>query len=235
MEELVYAKRSFSEFQTFYDGSLTFQDGEKEYDFFPIPGRSGDLTINKKRFSNVTIPFNCFIRDNFPRNYKALTEFLYSVDGYQRLEYSQAPMHYRMALFAGNITPITGPYNHSGTFTIEFNCKPQRYLKLGDMPITVKTGKAITLNNPTRFGASPIVEVTGTGTFNIGGVGFTLSKNTGTVIIDFERQEAYEAGLINRNGDLTMTSSDFPTIPAGQSTISATGCTIKVYPRWFTI
>lgn len=235
MEELIYGGKAFSEFQTFYDSSQTFQKGEKEYELFPIPGRSGDLAINKKRFSNVTIPFNCFIRENFPKNYEALMAYLYSQDGYKKLEDSKYPLHYREALFAGVVEPETGVYNQSGMFTISFNCKPQKYLRIGEMPIEVKAGQTIELNNPTRFGASPIIEVTGTGTFTVGNVLFTLSKNTGIVIVDFERQEAYEEGMINRNGDLTMSESDFPTVPSGISTINATGCSLKVYPRWYTL
>jgi len=66
-------------------------------------------------------------------------------------------------------------------------------------------------------------------------VEFTLAVNTGVVHVDFERQEAWEDGIISRNSDLTMSEIDFPTIPSGTSTISASGCSLKVYPRWFTI
>lgn len=235
MEELIYGGKAFSDFQAFHDASQTFQSGEKEYEFFAIPGRSGDLTINKKRFANRNIPFNCFIREDFVKNFSDLRAYLYSCSGYKKLEYSQDAEYYRMAVFTGGIEPVTGTYNKSGMFTVVFNCKPQRYLKLGDKAFSVASGQTIAMKNPTRFGSYPLIDVTGTGTFVVNNVLFTLLQNTSVVHIDFERQEAWEDGGVNRNRDLTLSEIDFPTIPSGQSTISATGCSLKVYPRWFTI
>lgn len=236
MSELIYGGKRFSEFKTYYDGSLSFQSGDKEYDFFAVPGRSGDLTVFKNRFSNKTIPIPCFIRENFAANFSELKSFLYSLNGYQRLELSQDPNHFREAVFTGGITPETTPLNWGGKFTIDFYCKPQRYLKSGETPLHVDADDTLLIMNPTRFGAYPIIKVTGTGTFTVGGVLFTLSENTSVVTVDFERQDAYEeGGLVNRNGDLSMSETDFPTIPAGLSAITTTGCSIDVYPRWYTL
>lgn len=220
---------SFADYNTFYDSSQIFVTPEKQTEFFEIPGRSGDLSIFQNRYANVSIPYDCFIRKNFIENYTNLMNFLLSQDGYGRLENTKEADVYRMAQFVSPTEPETGAFLKYGTFTLTFNCKPQKWLKTGEIATYVDS--SVTLLNPTRFEAKPLIAVTGTGSITINGKALTLSTNTSTTYIDCDIQDAYE-GTTNRNGDLTVPNG-FPTLTAGTNTISVSGCTINLYPRWW--
>lgn len=220
---------SFADYGTFYDSSQIFITPEKQTEFFEIPGRSGDLSIFQNRYANVSIPYDCFIRSNFIENYTSLMNYLLSQDGYGRLENTREADVYRMAQFVSENEPSTGAFLKYGTFTLTFNCKPQKWLKSGENAIHVES--SVTLMNPTRFEAKPLIAVTGTGSMTINGKTLTLNANTSTTYIDCDIQDAYE-GTINRNGYLTVPNG-FPVLSSGQNAVSVSGCTIDIYPRWW--
>ena len=234
MNELLFAGKNLSAFNA-YLASSNFLDGsQREVESVSVAGRSGDLLMDRKRFKNFTLKAQMYITSDLQYSMGALRAYMNSFSGYQKYEETIDPQHYRLASFQSVFEPSV--YDHvGGAVELIFNAKPQRYLRIGDKPISVGDGQTVTLLNPTRFGSSPLIDVTGTGTFIVGNVEFTLAANTGVVHVDFERQEAWEDGIISRNSDLTMSEIDFPTIPSGTSTISASGCSLKVYPRWFTI
>lgn len=202
---------------------------------FSVLGRSGNLILESDDFENFTLKSKVYIMGNLIQNMSGLRSFLNASRGYCKYTETLFPNEYRMACFHSAFIP--SEYDSvNGAVELVFDCKPQRYLISGDNPIACADGATITLLNPTLYGSSPIVKVTGTGTFVVGGVTFTLSANTSEVIVDFERGTAYEAtGLVDRNGDLTLSADDFPVIPVGESTITATGCSLEIYPRWFNI
>ena len=231
MENLTYNNVSFSTFNTFWDGSELFITPEKDVIFFEVPGKNGDLTISNNRFKNKSVPINCFIRENFKQNYSDLVNFLYSQEGYQRLETSKEPDIYMMAAFVSAIEPDTGAFLKYGNFTLNFNLKPQKWLKSGETGISISSSD--TVNNPTLFNALPLIEVTGTGTITINDSILELAQNTSTVYIDCEIQDAYE-GTINRNSDLTITNG-FPVLKPGNNNVVVEDCSINLIPRWWRV
>lgn len=220
---------SFADYGTFYDSSQIFITPEKQTEFFEIPGRSGDLSISQNRYANVSIPYNCFIRKDFVINYTNLMNFLLSQDGYGRLENTREADVYRMAQFVSENEPSTGAFLKYGSFTLTFNCKPQKWLKSGENPIYV--GSSLVLVNPTQFDAKPLIAVTGTGTITINDIAMELDTNTSTTYIDCDMQDAYE-GTINRNGNLTV-EDGFPVLKSGANEVTVDGCTIYITPRWW--
>ena len=100
-----------SYFNTFVDESEIFATPEKDYEFVEVPGLNGRLTIDNHRFKDVTIPVNCFIRENFEENYLNLMNFLLSRKEYAELVLSQDPGHVRMALFYNAVKPDTGSFD----------------------------------------------------------------------------------------------------------------------------
>lgn len=217
------------DFHTHCDDSQLFTTPSKDVEFVSIPGRSGDLTISKDRFSNLTKSVNCFIRENFKQNYSALMNFLYSVKGYGRIEYEAEPDIFMLGQFVDAIEPTTGVWLNYGAFTLTFNCKPQKYLKSGENAITINSSTVII--NPSLMAAKPLLEVTGTGSITINSSTLTLATNTGTTFIDCDLEDAYE-GTINRNPDLTVTGG-FPVL-VSENEVSYSGFTsVKIYPRWW--
>lgn len=220
---------SLSDFGCYYSGSNLWRKPQRMADTYSIPGKNGDLSIDLNSYSNISRQFECYINGDFARNYSALVDALHSVQGYQRFECSEEPDVYMMALFTSEIEPDMWQFNKRGTFTLEFNFKPQKWLKSGENAIEI--GSSISLVNPTHQIAKPLIEVTGTGSVTINGSVLTLANNTSTTYIDCDIQDAYE-GAVNRNGDLTV-SNGFPVLVENNE-ISMTGFTsVKLYPRWW--
>lgn len=228
---LTYGGKSFSDFFTFFDGSKAFGSPEKDYDVVSIVGRSGDLSYYNGRFKDIILPFPCFIRHDFIKNYRELTEYLNSLEGYQRLETSKEPNYYRKALFLGVVEPQTTPFNHGGSFTIEFRCHPQRWLKSGERAISFRTSGS--LRNPALQNAKPLIRVYGTGTITINDTEIVVNEiGENYMDIDCELMDAYE-GDTNLNDKIEV--GDFPVFKPGLNTITLDGLTCDITPRWYEI
>lgn len=155
-----------------------FDSAQRQVEYITIPGRNGQFALDHGRFENVTVVYSCAMGAGSDTDFAdAIQDFrnaLAAVKGYQRLEDEMNPNEYRMAVFSAGITAPT-LNQRTATFDVEFNCKPQRYLKSGETPKAVSDGD--TLTNPTLFDASPLIECGGTGTINIEGQTITLTND----------------------------------------------------------
>lgn len=125
---------------------------QKKREIIEVPGRNGDIIIEDGSYENVTVTFkNCFIINDFVDNYNALKAFLGSQKGYQRLEVSWLPEEYRMAMFDGNISPKVWGFDGFGKFDLTFNCKPQRFLKSGEVSISIPCDPAASPASARRY------------------------------------------------------------------------------------
>ena len=228
---ITYNNINFKDYNCYYDGSQLFRKPQKMVTMISIPGKNGDLSMSQDRYSNIVRPFNCFIKDDFIKNYNNLINQLSAVKGYQRLETTEEPDVFYEAQFNAEIQPDLWQLNEKGVFTLEFNFKPQKWLKSGEKGIYVDDN--LTLLNPSLMDALPLIECTGTGAITIGDSTLTLATNTSKTIIDCELQDAYE-DTINRNPDLTV-QGGFPVLKAGLNTITVVGqaFSIMLYPRWW--
>ena len=124
--------------------------------------------------------------------------------------------------------------NRTGMFTLEFDCKPQRFLKSGEEPVEF-TANGI-LYNRTMQNAKPLLRVygTGAGTVGIGSETITISAISTYVDIDCEIMDAYK-GAVNCNGNVSFT--DDIVLGPGENNISKSGNISKVVitPRWWII
>lgn len=228
-ETLTFNGISLSDYQCFYDGSQLWRKPEKMVDYYAVPGKNGDVQVSQNKYSNITRPFECHIRKDWNKNYNSLINELSAVNGYARFETTEEPEVFMMASFESEIEPSMWQFNERGTFTLNFNFKPQKWLKMGENAIEITNTKS--LLNPTNFDAFPLIELVGTGSITINSSVLTLSANTSTTFIDCEIQDAYE-GTINRNGDLTIVGG-FPVLTQ-ENTITVSGFTsCKIYPRWW--
>lgn len=217
-----------TDFNTVYDGSKIFGTPDKDIEFISVPGRNGDLSISHDRFNNITREVNCFIRRDFKQYYPALLNFLYSVKGYAKLELETEPGIFMMAQFVEATEPTTGSFNIAGEFTLRFNCKPQKFLKSGEIPISINSSS--TIINPSPMPSMPLIRCSGTGSVTINDTTITLDTNTSITVIDCDLQDAYE-GTINRNPNITVTNG-FPKL-VDVNEISVSGMTIELIPRWW--
>lgn len=233
----IFAGKSSQSFQTILSGEGVYTSPERDVEMVEVAGRNGELTFDKGRFKNRPVIYKCCITEKFVENYEALINHLCSYTGYQRLEDTYHTDTYRLARLKGTIEPDVAQLHRSGEFQIEFDCKPQRFLKSGEeMTEYAYTGSSRYLTNPTAFAAKPLVRVYGTGTVTIGSTTITVNKCSTYVDIDCELQDAYK-GTTNCNGDIRLTSGDFFTLKPGSNYISmsSTITKIQITPRWFKI
>lgn len=236
-KQLTFGGKSLTDFDTFFDGSQLFITPQKSVEKVSVIGRNGDLIIDNNRFENVTIPVNCFIRTNFQENYAGLMNYLLSRKGYQKLETSNEPDIYRMAQFVASIEPNTGAWNNSGQFTLEFDCKPEKWLKSGEIEVSVIAGTGdITLFNPTNFIAKPLIHVKGGGAFTVNGYSYSVNQTaTQWATIDCENMDVYR-GSTNLNPYYTYVTKEFPELNPGANVLRLGNAgEIKITPRWWTV
>lgn len=206
MNELIFNGKRLSEFGAFYDSHQAFNTPERDLEYVEILGRDGDLIIDNDRFKNIEINFPCYIPTDFLPKYRSLMAYLNSQRGYKRLEYSQEPDHYRMASFAGNVEASPLQLHRAGRFTLPFICKPQRYLKSGEIPVPVSPVTETTSGNPAvidnmsnlvqvddlQIAIEPVQDLHGYDSPWAGGAGknllpptiYNLASNSGAVVSD---------------------------------------------------
>lgn len=164
---------SLKGYKVYINGTGAYDSAERDVEFIEIPGRSGAFALDKKRFKNITVQYNSGTfaenQPEFARKISDLRNFLASRNGYVRIEDDYNPEEYRMGVFSRGLEFDPVCYNMASEFPIEFNCKPQRFLKIGDLPVSVASGDVLT--NPTLFDAHPLIKFNSNGndgTINLG-------------------------------------------------------------------
>lgn len=229
----IFNGRSSLDFFAIIDGNKTFGSAERDIEVFEVPGRNGSLTIDNGRFREKLIQYEGFIVKNFDDNAEALRNFLAKDSEPHRLEDTIHPEEFRTAIYSGPFDPKVFMLE-SGSFTISFRARPERWLKSGEISISMTGGTPLVLMNPSFFTAKPLITVTsGTGAINVGNEIITVTQNAGGLVIDCEIEDAY-IGSQNMNRYVERTTGGFPVLPAGKTTISAaSGMTLTITPRWW--
>ena len=226
-------------------GEAVFNAPERVVNMVEIPGRNGNLAIDEGRFTNidVTYPAGCFAEnmEDYARKIGAFRNLLASRFTYKRLTDSYNPDEFRMGLYRSGLDVGSVRYNTAGEFEIVFDCKPQRWLVSGEEPQTFTASG--TIENPTDFGARPLLKVTGAGILTLGTQTLTIVAGSGAnqvIFIDCESQEAWEevaGGKISRNDYIQNAGEEFPVLAGGEnSVILGSGITrVEITPRWWRI
>lgn len=176
INKIIYNGTSSLEYNMYVSGDKAFTSPEKDYEKVSVPGRNGDLVFFNNRYKNVEITYNAIILGNqenpYASNISDIRNWLLSANGYAKLEDTYNPDEFRMACFSGPIEVDT-LLLEAGVCELIFDCKPQRWLKIGfpEVPLTYeKTSSDLeaVLKNPTKFIANPLIRVYGDGYFYIG-------------------------------------------------------------------
>lgn len=223
------------DFGVYISGEGTYDAPARVYDAISVPGRNGDLLINREKFGNITVTYPAFIAGaNFRDKLASFRSAMLSTVGYARLVDTYHPEEFRLAYFGDSIKVDARSQNDGGEFDIIFNCKPQRFLTSGETSQAITNGGNIT--NPTLFDSKPLIRVTGYGTLTIGSDVITIASGQSYVDIDSETQDCY-TGTENKNSKVTFQSNNFPVLPPGDTGITWTGSITRVTitPRWWRI
>ena len=231
------------DFGVYISGSGRLTVPEKAYDFAEIPGRNGDLIVNRAaRVMNDEITYPAFICPtdvsgvikSYPEMVSRLRAWLLSVKGYAKLTDTYDSDHYRMAAFAGTIEFDSLDNLQAGKFEIPFNCKPQRYHDDNEGAFSLAVGGTKTIAVTGYLFSEPLIAVTGTGAFTVGGKTITVAVNdlTAPIYIDGRLQDCYDANGVNANRFVSFSDYEFPTIQNG-TVVDAGAVALAIKPRWY--
>lgn len=238
--KIVFNGKDLSEYGIWISGEGTYDSPERDVESISIPGRNGDLIVDNGRFKNMPVKYPAFIVRGFEERFDAFRAFILSTHGYCRLEDDFHREEYRLGQCAGSLLPNVSAKTKDGmskadvgTFDLIFNCKPQRFLKAGDIPVEFDTDSAIM--NFTLYEAKPLIRAYGTGTFGIGDSTVTITQADEYTDIDCDLMDAYKGG-VNCNANVELNSDDYPTLAPGENGVMLDGISrLIIYPRYYTI
>lgn len=226
--------KSSRDFQVNISGEDTWRKPAPIMDRVTVPGRNGEVVSFTGAYENVTVPYHCGIVRGFDDRYTAFVNFLLSSPGYRRLEDSYHSEYFRLASINSLGDPSLTRLNRSGEFDIEFTCKPQTFLKVGEKKLVFT--EAGTLYNPTLYSAKPLIRVYGTGELSVGSEFVTIMAADEYTDLDCELEDAYKDNSANNcNGNIRLSGDHFPVIPAGRHGVAFSGgiTRVEIIPRWW--
>lgn len=236
LKDFIFDKTPVSKFNVITSGESTW--GSPEYDISTqsSPGIDGDTIIDNHRFKNFDISYNCGIFKDFKRNFPIFRSFLLvHASKYYKLEDNRHPNEFIYVYFKSISSVLYNDLYNTGTFTITFSARPQRYLKSGDF--WVDSTKTFSIYNPSYMKSKPLIRFYGSGNIVINDTDtITISSNFQDYIeVDCGILEAYNAKNTSGLNNYVSFSTDEPiTLHNGKNTISISGLTkVSIKPRWY--
>lgn len=185
-----------SDYGVYLTGEAVYNAPERAVEIVSVPGRNGDIIIDKGRYENIEVTYKAGMygddQEAFAAKIAAFRSAVLSQRGYVRISDDYNPDEYRMGVYVSGLEADVFHYSSAAEFDIVLNCKPQRFLTSGD---TVQSFTATgTIENPTSEIALPLLNVKGTGSVQIGDSVATLQNKTlGDFLIN-GAQSFYGAG-----------------------------------------
>lgn len=221
----------------------SYEFPEREYQAVNIPGRNGDLVLDKGSYRNVerTYSFAKIFQngETFIDQANKIIAWLNSAKGYARLQDTYEPQYYRMAYYSnpGNLSNF---YDTATLLDVTFICKPERWLISGEEFVTKTTGQTIT--NETDYDSNPVIKVNvnanTTATVAIGDYSMTIGpfESATEITIDCENKECYSGNTL-LNSKVSLSNGKFPVLPGkAETTITLTNVSsFQIQPRWWTL
>ena len=217
----------------------------RKFTKYNVPGRNGDIIVPQNAWENIVVSYDVYAGDpdNTPLQdiWNSIADILYQ-PGYCVLEDDYDLDIFREGVFMGGIE-AENSWNLYGRATLEFDCKPQKWLRTGQDWKTINPGGTDYIWNTTHYDAKPLIYVKmtpnsgGSGTVIVGDKTLTITDLVGQfVYLDCDSQDAYY-GTSNLNG---CVSGDYPVLSAAgefptSTTLNYTGdieqC--KIMPRFW--
>ena len=167
---LTFGGVNSGDYGIYITGEAVYNAPERNVEIISVPGRNGDIVIDKGNFKNVEVTYHAGTYGSDQMDFRtrigSFRNALKAQSGYQRLTDTYHPDQYRMAVFVDAFEVEAEPVV-AGEFDLIFNAKPQRWLTAGETPVVVADGE--TLNNPTLFDAEPLLAIKGSGTVGFNG------------------------------------------------------------------
>lgn len=214
---------------------------KRKMERFKVPGRSGDVLFFEEAWENVRQRYDIYLsaeKAGLPFVSAQVVRWLQH-DGYAELMDIYDRETFRLAAFIGP-ADLQNTLNEFGRATIEFDCKPQRFLKSGKQFRPLRSGDVLV--NPTGYTASPLIRMPQGGTVSITVInGDTVTSfgfnpgYAGEIIFDSEEKEAYHPGGTAENLNSHVTGEYIMLRPGSTQFIvsSPFDNPVEIAPRWF--
>ena len=210
----------------------TLSAPEREVAVFGVPGRSGELLIDKGRFGAQTVTYEAFFRcqDGERAAYaRRIKSWLLGTPGYRELADTYDRQYYRLARYSGALD-IEAVGRQFGKLNLTFSCQPFRLRQDGralrELPLES------TVYNPEDWPSKPYFKLYGDGDIRlaVGGRVWQFSGVSGYIEVDSEIMETHK-GLLSQNSK--KTGDSYPELAPGWNLVKATGASkIEMIPRW---
>lgn len=158
---IIFNGRRSSDYNILVEHPPGYEAAERDYDAIHVPGRNGDVYMDKSSYKNVSRVYEIASGSTdgkFAVLANNISEWLQTARGYARLEDTYEPEYYRLAIYVGALN-VQNILQHAGRAQVSFNCKPQRFLKSGEKAVDFSGGG--TIYNPTGFVSLPVITVEG--------------------------------------------------------------------------
>ena len=221
---LIFGDVDSADYGIYISGDGVYNAPERAVEFVDVPGRNGAIALDQGRYNNIeiTYPAGTFAKtqEEFRESLSAFRNAILSQKGYQRLEDTYHPEEYRMGVYSSGLEVSPVAYNQAGEFELRFNCKPQRWLTVGDYPIPIDSGDV--LENQTPFESGPILEIKGYGSVSFNEVPIATIANIviGAVELAPRANYASNSNVLNQG-------------PSFDPALVNTGDTITILPIVF--
>lgn len=135
---LTYNGKKSTDLGVYVTGSGSFDAAELDVDRYEVAGRNGDIIIPKNRYKNIPISYPAFIPKGFDGKVQSVRNWLRSAKTYARLDDTYDVNHFRLGLANGvqSFEPVNR--NDASNFQLSFDCRPERFLKTGETPLTIE-------------------------------------------------------------------------------------------------
>lgn len=213
----------------------TLSAPERDVEVFSVPGRSGELVIDKGRFGPQLVTYEAFFRcpDGERAAYaRRIKSWLLGVTGYRELADTYDRQYYRMARYSGALD-IEAVGRRFGKLDLSFSCQPFRLRQDGralrELPLES------TVYNPEDWPSKPYFRLYGNGDIRlvVGEAVWQFSEVSGYIEVDSDIMETHKNLLPQNN---KKTGDGYPELAPGWNLVKATGATkIEMIPRWCTL
>lgn len=194
-----------------------------------VPGRNGTLHLSDGSYEDIVIRYECWWKNqnslwSTGRTAHEIAQWLYTAPVGARLEDTYDSTVFRTATFQGPMD-IENILERFGRVTLEFQCRPEAWLKSAEKALTFTQSGGF-LNNPTPFATKPLIHVVGaiSGGLRIGDNMLTLifpGMEAHDIWIDCEEQEAWEiVDGVEVSSNSYIGGADYITIQPGRNDVS---------------
>lgn len=217
-KSLRYGDIDTKEYDVYISGDAVFNSPARDVEMIEIPGRNGAYALDKRRYKNIDVTYPAGLgtknEAEFRRKIEDLRNALSSKVGYQRLEDDYNGEEYRLAVYKSGLD-VNPTMLRAGQFDIVFDCKPQRFLKIGEIETPVTSGGIIT--NPTLFDSQPLLRVLGYGKITVNTSDIVVeNEDIGDVTLQNESDLNFDTKyILDSNTISLLNTSDTITIPSG--------------------